>query len=122
MKAFFFSHSNLGALFVAFATGFGSLAALAQSSVSIASPHVNQTEGVGVEQLVALALSHNAGLLATRQRLIEAKGLLRQASFKLNPSLDTSFGTGAAFGSSNLNELSVGYNHTFLRRFARITH
>lgn len=67
----------------------------------------------GIEQLVEMAMSANADLQATRQRVSEAKGLLRQSTFKINPSLDTSYGSGGAFGSTSLSELSVGYNQTF---------
>lgn len=67
----------------------------------------------GVEQLVEMALSANGDLQATRQRVNEAKALLRQSTFKINPSLDTIYGSGGPFGSTSLNDLSVGYNQTF---------
>jgi outer membrane protein, heavy metal efflux system len=69
--------------------------------------------GRGVDDLVTQALARNADLLATRQRVTEAQGLLRQAGFRPNPGFDTSFGTGAPLGSKNEREFSVGYNHIF---------
>lgn len=69
--------------------------------------------GTGVDDLVTQALARNADLLATRQRVTEAQGLLRQAGLRPNPGFDTSFGTGALLGSPNENQFSVGYNHIF---------
>jgi len=72
-----------------------------------------QGGGTTVQQLVHLALSRNAGLLAARERLAEAQGLLRQAGLRPNPAVDISFANGDALNSSGERELSVGYSHTF---------
>lgn len=65
------------------------------------------------QQLVIEALAHNADFLAAKQRLAEAQGLLRQAGLRPNPSVETLYGTGAALGDSNINQLSITYSHVF---------
>lgn len=83
------------------------------ANASAATKYFDASAGTSVEQLVEQALARNAELLATRQRLAEAQGLLRQAGFRPNPGFDTSFGSGAPLGSRGEREISVGYNHTF---------
>jgi len=78
-----------------------------------ASQFVSAANGVGVEQLVQMALSRNADLLATRQRTMEAQGLLRQAGFRPNPVIETEYTTGSPTGSSGERAFSIGYAHTF---------
>ena len=80
---------------------------------SAATKYFDASAGTSVEQLVEQALARNAELLATRQRLDETQGLLRQAGFRPNPGFDTSFGTGAPLGSRGEREISVGYNYIF---------
>lgn len=88
---------------------------------SIASPptspapsqYVDPTNGVGIDQLVQLALTRNADLLATHQRTLEAQGLLRQAGFRPNPVLETEFTSGSPTGSPGEHSFSLGYAHTF---------
>lgn len=88
--------------------GFGQPSSLRSSS------YLDQARGTGIDQLVTQALSQNAELLATRQRVAEAQGLLRQSSFRTNPSIDVSYGDGAPVGSgANLREMSLGYSHVF---------
>ena len=86
-------------------------------AIANASPPVSQfvdpANGVEVEQLVQMALKRNADLLATRQRTVEAQGLLRQAGFRPNPVLETDYTTGAPTGSSGERDFSIGYAHTF---------
>ena len=77
------------------------------------SQFVDATSGVSVEQLVQMALSRNGDLLATRQRTVEAQGLLRQAGFRPNPVVETEYTTGSPTGSSGEREFSIGYAHTF---------
>lgn len=81
--------------------------------MSATSQFISATQGLNIEQLVELALTRNGDLLATRQRTVEASGLLRQAGFRPNPVLETEFGTGSATGSSGEREFSVGYGHVF---------
>ena len=45
---------------------------------------LDASDGLSVAQLVQLALARNGDLLATRQRNLEAQGLLRQAGFRPN--------------------------------------
>jgi cobalt-zinc-cadmium efflux system outer membrane protein len=76
--------------------------------------YLDQTRGTGIDQLVDMALRQNSDLLATRQRLTEAQGLLRQSAFKPNPAVEASYGDGAPVGSGpNLREFSLGYSHIF---------
>jgi cobalt-zinc-cadmium efflux system outer membrane protein len=75
-----------------------------------ASPPANTRD---VDQLVTEALAHNADFLAAKQRLAEAQGLLRQAGLRPNPSVETVYGTGAALGDPNINQLSITYSHIF---------
>lgn len=97
---------------------------LAQQPLSIAVPtngagppsasqFIDAANGVTLDQLVQMALTRNADLLATRQRTVEAQGLLRQAGFRPNPVLETEYSTGSATGSSGEREFSIGYAHTF---------
>lgn len=66
-----------------------------------------------MRQLVELALARNADLLATRQRTLEAQGLLRQAGFRPNPGVEASVSSGALLGSRGEHEVTIGYAHTF---------
>ena len=87
---------------------------LGQSVSQPSSAYIDQARGTGIDDLVALAFRENADLLATRQQLTEAQGLLRQSSFRPNPAIDVSYGDGAPVGSGkNLREVSLGYSHTF---------
>lgn len=85
-----------------------------QSSSLPSSSYLDQARGTGIDRLVDLAFSQNADLLATRQRLNEAQGLLRQSAFRTNPAIEASYGDGAPVGSGpNLREFSLGYSHVF---------
>jgi cobalt-zinc-cadmium efflux system outer membrane protein len=70
-------------------------------------------EVVSADRLVDLALSRNPGLLAARQRLAEAEGLLLQAGLRPNPAIEVSLANGDVLNSSGEREVSVGYSHTF---------
>lgn len=83
--------------------------ALAQTSTV----YLDQTRGTSVDQLVQMALGRNADLLATRQRIAEAQGLLRQSAFRTNPAIEASYGTGSPLGSAGEREFSIGYSHIF---------
>lgn len=90
-----------------------SSSAFGQAPASSAS-YLDQVRGTGIDQLVDQAFRQNSDLLATRQRLTEAQGLLRQSAFRLNPAIDVSYGDGAPVGSgANLREFSLGYSHVF---------
>lgn len=77
------------------------------------SQYLDATDGVGLDQLIQLALARNADLLATRQRTAEAQGLLRQAGLRPNPVLETEFSSGSPTGSTGERAFSIGYAHTF---------
>jgi cobalt-zinc-cadmium efflux system outer membrane protein len=70
-------------------------------------------EGTGVDELVQSALARNAELLAARQRIVEAQGLLHQAGLRPNPGVEVSVTNGSILGSAGEREFSVGYAHTF---------
>jgi len=63
--------------------------------------------------MVELALSRNPQLLAARQRLAEAQGLLRQAGLRPNPAVDISAASGDLLNSSGERDVSIAYSHTF---------
>lgn len=75
--------------------------------------YVDGQSGGTVEALVKSALARNADLLATRQRVAEAQGLLRQAGLYVNPTIQTSYGTGSFLGSKGERQFQASYNHVF---------
>ena len=77
------------------------------------SNYFDTANGTSVEQLVRTALARNAELLAGRQRITEAQGLLRQSGFRTNPSIDVSVGNGRILGSPGERDVSLGYSHVF---------
>ena len=77
------------------------------------SNYFDAANGSSVEQLVRTALARNAELLAARQRITEAQGLLRQSGFRTNPSIDASVGNGRILGSPGERDVSLGYSHVF---------
>ena len=77
------------------------------------SQYVDPINGVGLDQLVQLALTRNTDLLATRQRALEAQGLLRQAGFRPNPVFEAEFTGGSWTGSPGERSFSLGYAHPF---------
>lgn len=87
--------------------------AISGAGATTTSQFVDPAGGLSVNQLVQLALSRNADLMATRQRTVEAQGLLRQAGFRPNPVIETEFGSGSPIGNPGEREFSVGYGHVF---------
>lgn len=89
--------------------------AFAQTSTVVpsSSAYFDARNGMSVEALVKSALAGNADLLATRQRVAEAQGLLRQAGLYVNPTIQTSYGTGSLTGSSGERQFQAAYNHVF---------
>jgi cobalt-zinc-cadmium efflux system outer membrane protein len=59
--------------------------------------------------LVQLALERNRDLLAARQRVAEAHGLLRQAGVRLSPSVEIEAATGRPLGTQGEQEYSASY-------------
>ncbi len=80
-------------------------------AVLLASTAFAQTTVNSLQQLVEHALQHNPDLLAVRQRLAEAQGLLRQAGLKPNPALDVSVGNGDLLASRGERQIELGYSH-----------
>lgn len=66
-----------------------------------------------LNDLVTQALARNADLLAARQRVAEAQGLLRQAGVRLAPTVEIEAGTGRPLGTRGEEEYSAGFFYPF---------
>lgn len=66
-----------------------------------------------VNELVTQALERNRDLLAARQRVAEAQGLLRQAGVRLAPTIEVEGGTGRPLGTRGEEEYSAGFFYPF---------
>ncbi|MCC6264058.1 MAG: TolC family protein [Bryobacterales bacterium] len=75
--------------------------------------YLDPVNGMSARELAAMALERNAGYLAARQRLDEARGLGVQAGLKPNPTLEVNAANGAVLGSPGEREFSAGYSHHF---------
>lgn len=64
-----------------------------------------------ISALVESALNRNREIQATRQRVAEAQGLLRQAGVRPNPTLEIEGGTGRPLKTKGEEEYSAGYFH-----------
>jgi cobalt-zinc-cadmium efflux system outer membrane protein len=62
-----------------------------------------------VERLVNLAIQRNRDLLATQERIQEARALLRQAGVRPAPTLELEGATGRPLGTKGEEEYSAGY-------------
>ena len=62
-------------------------------------------------ELVQLALERNREVMAARQRVAEAQGLLRSAGVRPNPTIEGSVETGSPLGNPGDQEYSAGYFH-----------
>lgn len=62
-----------------------------------------------VDELVRAAFERNRDFLATRQRLTEAQGLLRQAGVRLAPTLEINTTTGRPLGTHGEEQYDAGY-------------
>lgn len=74
-------------------------------------PLVAQAPIGSVEELIAQALAHNPELLAARERIGEASGLLRQAGLRPNPDIEVSVSNGDALGSRGERDYAINYSH-----------
>ena len=63
-----------------------------------------------VDDLVRTAIERNRELLAVRQKVVEARGLLRQAGARPAPSLQVGGATGSPLGSPGKEEYSAAYS------------
>jgi cobalt-zinc-cadmium efflux system outer membrane protein len=66
-----------------------------------------------VEALVRKAIDNNRELLAMRQRVAEARGLLRQAGVRPAPAVEIDGSTGRPLGTRGEEEYSAGYSYPF---------
>ena len=76
-----------------------------------------------VNDLIQIAVLRNRELLALRQKVVEARGLLRQAGARPAPSLQVSGATGSPLGSPGKEEYSAAYSQpieTGAKRHKRI--
>jgi outer membrane protein, heavy metal efflux system len=62
-----------------------------------------------MEELVQVALERNRELLAARERVAEAQGLLRRAGVRPSPTLEVDYGAGGPLGSPGTDELALRY-------------
>ena len=72
---------------------------------------VTQDRPRTVDEVVQLALERNRALLAARERVAEAQGLLRRAGVRPNPTVEIDYGSGGPVGSSGTDELALRYAH-----------
>lgn len=88
----------------------------------LAVPCLASAQGTGIQQSAARfnlsdlersALDRNTDLIAARQEIAAASGLLTQSRLRPNPGLDVTYGTGAPLGSPGERQFDVGYAHTF---------
>lgn len=79
-------------------------------ALTIPYAHAQQADS-SISKLVQDAIGRNREILAVRQRIAEAKGLLRQAGVRPNPTLEVEGGTGRQFGTRGEEEFSAGYFH-----------
>lgn len=75
--------------------------------------YVDQVSGIGVEELVRMALVRNAELEATRRRTAEAQAQLLQARLRPNPGFEVSVTNGRILGSPGERDITLGYAHVF---------
>lgn len=66
-----------------------------------------------LNELLTRAIQSNRDLLAVRQRIDEAQGLLRQAGVRPAPTLDVTGATGRAFGTVGEQQFSAGVSREF---------
>ncbi|WP_321476146.1 TolC family protein [uncultured Paludibaculum sp.] len=64
----------------------------------------------GVDQLVQQAFAHNREILAARQRVAEARGLLRQAGVRPVSTIEVNAGSGRPLGTTGEEEYTIGYS------------
>ena len=93
-------HSVLSALIVACGV------ALAQTATA-------QDRALSTRDLVQLAGTRNRDVLAAKQRIAEAQGVVRQSGVRLNPTVEIEAGTGRPLGTQGEEEFSASYFHPF---------
>ena len=68
-----------------------------------------QTRPLTTAEVVQLALARNRDLTAARERVAEARGLLRQAGVRLAPTVEVEAATGRPLGTHGEEEFTAGY-------------
>jgi cobalt-zinc-cadmium efflux system outer membrane protein len=68
---------------------------------------------VTIDELQRIALARNVDLLAVRQEIAAARGLLTQTRLRPNPGLDVTIGTSRPLGSAGERDIEIGYAQTF---------
>lgn len=79
------------------------------SAALVCSLPTTHVQAQSLDTLVQTAFERSREILATRQRLVEAQGLLRQAGVRPNPTLEIEGGTGRPLGTQGEEEYSAGY-------------
>ena len=79
--------------------------------VALTQSAIGQDRALTAQDLVQLATTRNRELLAARQRVAEAEGLLRQAGVRLNPTVEIEAATGRPLGTIGEQEYSASYFH-----------
>ena len=82
---------------------------LAPAPSSVLSAYVDPLQGISSSELVRRALTANAELAAARLEVERARGRLRQAGLRPNPSVDFEQTTGRLTGSAGERETSIGF-------------
>jgi cobalt-zinc-cadmium efflux system outer membrane protein len=75
----------------------------------LSAPAQEITARQDLERLVHLAIERNRDLLATRERIQEARALLRQAGVRPAPTLEVEGATGRPLGTKGEEEYTAGY-------------
>ena len=70
---------------------------------------LGQTAAAGPDPLIRTALEQNRDLQAARQRVAEARGLLRQAGVRPVPTVEANVASGRPLGTRGEEEYSVGF-------------
>src|SRR5215475_929303 len=71
----------------------------------------NSGAAAGADDLIDQALQRNREILAARERISEARGLLRQAGVRPAPTIEANAASGRPLGTQGEEEYSAGYFH-----------
>lgn len=86
-------------------------ASIAVCGLALARAATAQDRALTARELVQLATTRNRELLAARERIAEAQGLLRQAGVRLAPTVEVEASTGRPLGTHGEEEYSASYFH-----------
>ncbi|MCL4850201.1 MAG: TolC family protein [Bryobacteraceae bacterium] len=81
--------------------------------LSVAPARLQPADPATVHKLLDIAVQNNGELSAVRQRMEEARGLLRQAGVRPPPALDISGYSGSLLGTAGEQQFSVGVSREF---------